>query len=121
MPVLFTDHYLVFTTPKKVFRKNFIYAAILPIITLSVATCTHYNNPKLTKSMYLGTFLGSLVGVAFWLVLLLVIPEDLVALRIIWFSLYFAAIIAHGVYTKIKEKKTGNKDANIHLYRNWGG
>lgn len=118
MSTLYTSHYFVKTTPKRVFRKNFIAGALIPIIALCSAASIHYNNSDLTKNKYLGAFLGSVLGVAFWLILTLAISDDYIPVRIVLFAIYFGGIIAHGIYTKIKERK--DPDEEILLYRNLG-
>lgn len=114
---MFTNHYVVRTTPKRTFRKNFIAGALLPILAICAAASTHYSNCSLTKSKYLGAFLGSVLGVVFWLILTVVLSDDYIPARIVLIVLYFGGIIAHSIYTRVKERNC--PDEEIFLYRKW--
>ena len=116
MGTLFTQHFAVRTTPKKVFRKNFVAGAAFPLLALFVAASTRYNKSSLMISQFLGAFLGTIVGAAFCTAFGLLLAGKLPTLAICFLVLHYGSIIAHCIYTKIKERKNGDEEETIYLY-----
>ena len=118
MSVLFTDHFEVQTTPKRVFRHFFLWTVFAHLIALNYVASVRYNHRDFTKAQWLGALAGFIPSSLLILFIWLCIEEDFMVLLTAGIISYVVGFIIYAIVARVRER--GEEHYSFRTYRSWG-